>query len=63
MSRAAATLDKYIDDFSILIDSAPYIMLLAIDLHEHFIGEKCMSIALVLILQSPGILRSELIAP
>ena len=38
-------------------------MLLSINLHEDLINEKCISIALVLLLQTPNIFQTELIAP
>jgi len=56
-------LQKHIDDFPVLIDSSPQIMPLAINLHEDFINEECISIALVLLLRTTNILHSEFIAP
>jgi hypothetical protein len=38
-------------------------MLLAVDLHEYFIDVKCVTVASVLSLQTPRILRAELDTP
>ena len=54
---------KDINDFSVLIDGSPQIVLFAINLHEYFINEKCVSIALVIFLQTTSVFRSELVAP
>ena len=38
-------------------------MLFTINLHKNFINEKCISVSLVLLLQTTNIFQSELIAP
>ncbi len=40
-------LEKHINHFTILINRTPKIVLLALDLHEHFIDEEGITIALV----------------
>jgi len=56
-------LEKYINNFTILIYCSPQIMLLSINLDEYLIDKKCISLSLVLTFQSGGILRSKLITP
>ncbi len=56
-------LQKHIDYLSILVNRAPQIQLLAADLHEHFINEKCIAETWMPTLQTLGILRSKLVTP
>jgi hypothetical protein len=49
-------LQKHIDHLSVLINGSPQILLLAADLHEHFINEKCIAETLPPTLQPLGIL-------
>lgn len=58
----ASTLQDDINDLSVLTDSAPQIMLLTINIYEHPINEKCISLALVFILQWTSVFRSELVS-
>jgi hypothetical protein len=58
-----AGLQEYINDFPILIHSPPQVMLLAVDLHEHFINVEGIAISLMTALQTPGIFSPELDAP
>jgi len=59
----AADLQKHIDHLAILVNCSPQILLPTLDLHEDFIDEKCIPIALVPAPQSPGILGSRFVAP
>ena len=43
----SACLQEYINDFAILIDRAPQILLLTLDLHEHLVEEKRIAVASV----------------
>jgi hypothetical protein len=43
----SACLQEYINDFAILIDRAPQILLLTLDLHEHLTEEKWFAVASV----------------
>ncbi len=56
-------LEKHINDFTILIDRPPKIVLLAINLDEHFINEKCITISLMPSAQPGFIFRSKPVAP
>ncbi len=40
----ASCLQNHIDHLSVLINSSPQVLLLTLDLHEHFVDEKCISI-------------------
>jgi hypothetical protein len=42
-----ACLQEYINDFAILIDRAPQILLLTLDIHEHLVEEKRIAVASV----------------
>jgi hypothetical protein len=42
------SLEKHINDFTILIDCSPKVMLLAIDLHEDFVDVKGIAVSSVL---------------
>jgi len=48
-------LQVYINDIATLINSAPQIMLLFIDLHKDFIDVEGITITLMFLLQSPGV--------
>jgi hypothetical protein len=41
----SAWLQEYINDFAILIDCAPQILLLTLDLYEHLVQETRMAVA------------------
>jgi len=56
-------LEKHINDFTILIDRSPKIVLLAINFDEHFINEKCITISLMPFTQPRCIFRSKFVAP
>jgi hypothetical protein len=43
----SACLQKYINDFAILIDRAPQILLLTLDLHEYLVEEKRFAVVSV----------------
>ena len=49
-----AALNKHVHDFTVLVDRAPQIMLLAVGLDEGFIDKECIAISLMLALQSLG---------
>jgi hypothetical protein len=52
-----------INHFTVLVDSPPQIMLLAVYLHEDFIDVSGISVASMTSLQTAGINRSEFDAP
>ena len=56
-------LKKYINNFTILINRSPELMLLIIYPDENLINEKCIAISPVLFLQSIGKFRAKSIAP
>ena len=56
-------LQKYIDNFAVLVDRSPKIMLLTIDFDENLINEESIAVPVVIALQSPGIFRTELYGP
>ena len=58
-----ARLQKHINNFTILINSPPQIVLLAINLHKDFIYVECVAVAFVSALQSSGIVPAKLDAP
>ncbi len=60
---AAPTLQKNIDDFSVLIHGSPQIALYTVNLHEYFIYIKGITKSLVAAFQTSSILGSELVAP
>jgi len=62
-SAVAPLLKKHFNHLTILIDRAPKILLLTLDLHEHFIDEKGIAMALVPPLESLGEFGSKLDAP
>ena len=43
----SAWLQEHINDFAILIDRAPQILLLTLDLHEHLVEEQRIAVASV----------------
>ncbi len=49
--------------FAILVNSSPQVMLLAVNLHEDFINEESIAVALVLPLQSARIDSPEFYTP
>ena len=49
-----------IDDFSVLVNSSPQVVLLTINLHEYFIDEKCIAETLMATLQPPRIFGTKL---
>ena len=51
----SARLQKHIKNFTVLVDRTPQIVLLAPDIHEDFINEEGIAIALVVALQPFGI--------
>ncbi len=53
-------LQKHIDHFTILIDSSPEVILLAVDLHKGFVDEESVAIASVLSFQSTSVNGTEL---
>jgi hypothetical protein len=59
----ASTLQKDINDFSVLINGSPQELLPALDLHEHFVDEKCISKSLMATLQAPDIVGPKLVTP
>jgi hypothetical protein len=56
-------LEINVNYFSVLIDRPPQVVLLSIDLYEHFINVEGIAITTVLSLQSPGVLSPELDTP
>jgi hypothetical protein len=60
-STVPSCLQKHIDHLFALIDRTAQILLLAADLHEDFINEKCIAETLLPTLQPPGVLRSKLV--
>ena len=57
------TLQKDIDDFSVLIDGSPQIVLLTLNLHEKFIDLEGITKSLVTASQTPSILGPKFVAP
>jgi len=53
----------YINDFAILVDSPPQIMLLAVYLHKNFINVEGVSVASVIPLQSSSVNSAKLDTP
>jgi hypothetical protein len=62
-SAISLGLEIYINDFTVLIYSAPKIVLLAIYLYEYFINVKGVAVASMLSFQSTSIDGTELNAP
>ncbi len=63
-SRAVPSgLQKHIDHVSVLINSSLQLLLLTLDLHEHFVDEKCISKSLMSTRQKLDVFRSKLITP
>ena len=56
-------LEKHINNFAVLINCSPEVMLLTVDLYENFVDEKCIAISPVFSLQPSGIFGAKLIAP
>jgi hypothetical protein len=59
----ASRLQEYINDFAILINRTPKVVLFAIDLYEDFINEECVAITAVFPFQALYIFGTELDAP
>jgi hypothetical protein len=59
----ASCLQKYIDYLSVLINGSPQVLLPAMNLHEHFVDEKCISKSLMPTLQALDILGPKLVTP
>ena len=59
----ASTLQKDIDDFSVLIDSAPQVVLYTAYRHEYFIDEKCIAETLMTTLKPLRIFGAKLVTP
>ena len=56
-------LQKNIDDFSVLIDGSPQIVLYTVNLHEYFIYIEGITKSLATAVQTSSILESKLVAP
>ena len=61
--RIPSRLQKHIDRFTVLVHRTPQIVLLAADLHEGFINEEGISVALMFSPESPGVLGTEFDTP
>ena len=59
----SSRLQKHIDHLTILVHRFPQIVLLAVDLHEDFINEEGVPIALMFSPESPGVLGTEFDLP
>ena len=59
----ASTLQKYINNFPVLIYSPPQIMLYAVNLHEYFINIEGIPIPLVPVLQTSSIPGTKFVTP
>ena len=53
-------LQKYIEQFTILIDCPPEVVLLTLNLHEDFVDIEGIAVALVPAFQAPGISLAKL---
>ena len=62
-SSVPLSLKADINHLAILINSAPQVVLLTIDLHEHFVEVECIAVASVFPLQSSSVYRTKLDAP
>jgi hypothetical protein len=62
-SSIPPNLQKHINNFTVLVNDAPEIVLLAVDLHENLIDEKGIAETLVLSFQSPCIFGATLDTP
>jgi hypothetical protein len=51
-------LKEYINNFTVLVNGSPQVMLLPLDSHEHLINEESIAVALVLSSQSLSKLRT-----
>ncbi len=49
--------------YSVLINSSPQVLLLTLDLHEHFVDKKCISKSLMSMLQALDLFGSKLVTP
>ena len=62
-SAISPGLQEHVDYLAILVYRPPQVMLLTIDLDEHFVDEKGITVAPMFSLQSAGINSSKLDAP
>jgi hypothetical protein len=62
-SSVPPNLQKNINNFAVLVNGAPEIVLLALDLHKNLIDVKCIAVTLVLSFQSPRIFGAKLDTP
>ena len=62
-SAITSLLQQYIHHITILIYSAPQILLFAINFDENFINEEGITEAILLLFQLSGISRTKLVAP
>ena len=58
-----ARLEKHVNNFTILIDRPPEVLLLSLNSNEDFIDEKCIAKTLVPTFQALRVLRPELVTP
>jgi hypothetical protein len=56
-------LQKHVDDFTVLINRTPQIVLFTLYFDEDFIQMECITVSLMVPSQSTGELWSELVAP
>jgi hypothetical protein len=65
LSRSAipSGLQVHIDNLPILVHGSPKIMLLAVDLHKHFVNVEGIAVASMFSLQSPSVFGSKFDAP
>ena len=59
----AARLHQYVQHVAVLVDRAPQVVLLAVDLHEHFIEVPAVAGAGPAAAQPAGVVGSEPFAP
>ena len=62
-SSVPLSLKADINRLAILINSAPQVVLLTIDLHEYFVDEECVTVASVLSFEPPGVFGAKFVAP
>ncbi len=62
-STVPSCLQIHINDLAVLIYGPPEIMLLAVDLHEYFVDEESIAVALMRSFKSFGISGTELYTP
>jgi len=59
----SSLLQIHINDFAVLVDSPPQVVLFAADLHEHFIQKVSIAKSTMSTSQTSGIFRTEFIDP